>query len=554
MENVSSLAANIHSFFTVIVSGRSVFVGSAFSIFLASIIAPFLADTILGTTALALSRKGFVHVAFLANVGPVSVVKDLFRVTPAGRNKAHFGVGFGVLILAIIIAAVPAVIHQLLVPSSNPPIATVWPLNAKPGEKAFGERFGKPRDKVEWCVPKDGPTQTVANSLGSVVAKFSANLDCTERMDQPLEFLALRQGVTPSKLFGGLQSSTMTRLSRGSFSGASALEIDVPLSRRTDIKYAVASYYVGMLGLSTSDPKKSCDAAVTTVVTIIKTDAKPTAAEIACTAYGVDMHSNITWEFILCYDHGKDRAFSADRTVAIFMSKTSYKADPAWDFVYNALTPTTLDFRLLADWEGQTFSLPPETKVGYTIKMEEMQIVEQRVDNITFREFIGLGECRDFENTARLANDAAADYFVLGSWQQSGNIVHTSYSQYEASARDKILIEFTGWQGIVFMSLFLLALLVTVILQPSMRNLQLQISCSNSLALTSARSKPWYTKTGFFVRENAQGDKFVSCEEESAGSNRLTFNQAARVCKENENLAGYRTDSRMKGSQPYHSL
>ncbi|KAJ3231955.1 hypothetical protein HDU78_007433 [Chytriomyces hyalinus] len=555
MGNASSLIANIHSFFTVIVSGRSVYVGSAFSIFLASIIAPFLADVILGTIDVALSRKGFVHVAFLANVGPFSVVKDLFRVTPAGRNKAHFGVGFTVLILAIIIAAVPAVVHQLLVPSSNPPIATVWPLNARPGElKAFSERFGKTRDKVEWCVPKDGPTQTVANSLGSVVAKFSANLDCTERLDQKLEFPALRQGVTPSNLMAGLQSSTMTTLSRLSSSGGNALGIDVPLSRKTDIKYAVASYYVAMLGLSTSPPKKSCDGAVTTVVTISNTGKTPTAAEIACTAYGVNMHVNTTWEFILCYDHGKDRAFSADRTVAIFVSKASHEAGAVWDFVYNAHTPTTLDFRLLADWEGQTFSLPPEATASDTIKMEEMQIVEKRVDNITVREFIGLGECRDFENKAGLANDPAADYFVLGSWQQSGNIVHTSYSQYESTARDKILIEFTGWQGIVFMSLFLLALLVTFILQPSMRNLQLQISCSNSLALTSARSKPWYTKTGFFVRENAQGDKFVSCEEASAGSNRLTFNQAARSCKESEKLAGYRANSRMKGSQPYHSL
>ncbi|KAJ3231954.1 hypothetical protein HDU78_007432 [Chytriomyces hyalinus] len=552
MGNTASLTANIHSFFTVIVSGRSLYVGSAFSIFLASIIAPFLADVILGTIAVALSRKGFVHVAFLANVGPVFVLKDLFRVTPAGRNKAHFGIGFGVLILAIIIAAVPAAIHQLLVPSSNPPIATVWPLNARPGElKAFSERFGKTRDKVEWCVPKDGPTQTVANSLGSVVAKFSANLDCTEGLNLPLDFKTMQQKVTPSNLMAGLDSSTMTRLSRLSSSGADFLGIDVPLSRKTNIKYAIAQYYEGMPYLAPSDSdKRSCDAAVTTVVTISNTGKTPTAAELDCTAYGIDIHETSSWEFIMCYDHGGSNSYVADRTVAIFVSTKAHVKSAAWDFVYQAYMPTVRDFRLLADWNSKNFTLK-EATATHPIKMEEMRLVEQRVDSIAIQEFVGRIECRAF---SEFENDATADHYILGAWQQTNNTVHTSFSQYEAAARDKILIEFTGWQGIVFVSLFLLALLVTFILQPSMRNLQLQISCSNSLALTSARSKPWYTKTGFFVRENAQGDKFVSCEEDSAGSNRLTFKEAAKSCKESEKLPENRTDPGVKGSQPYHSV
>ncbi|KAJ3384500.1 hypothetical protein HDU80_000914 [Chytriomyces hyalinus] len=370
MGNVSSLIANIQGFFTVIVSGRSVFVGSAFSIFLASIIAPFLADTILGTTAVALSRNGFVHVAFLANVGPFSVVKDLFRVTPAGRNKAHFGVGFGVLVLAIIIAAVPAVIHQLLVPSSNPPIATVWPLNANSGEKAFSVRFGKTRDKVEWCVPKDGPTQTVANSLGSVVAKFSANLDCTEGLNLPLDFKTIQQKVTPSNLMAGLDSSTMTRLSRLSASGADFLGIDVPLSRKTNIKYAIAQYYEGTPYLAPSDSdKKNCDAAVTTVVTISNTGKTPTAAELDCTAYGIDIHDTSSWEFIMCYDHGGSNSYVADRTVAIFVSTKAHAKGLGWDFVYHAYMPTVRDFRLLADWNSKSFTLN-EATATHPIKME----------------------------------------------------------------------------------------------------------------------------------------------------------------------------------------
>ncbi|KAJ3262861.1 hypothetical protein HDU77_011722 [Chytriomyces hyalinus] len=529
MGNTASLTANIHSFFTVIVSGRSLYVGSAFSIFLASIIAPFLADVILGTIAVALSRKGFVHVAFLANVGPVFVLKDLFRVTPAGRNKAHFGIGFGVLILAIIIAAVPAAIHQLLVPSSNPPIATVWPLNARPGElKAFSERFGKTRDKVE-C----------------------ANLDCTEGLNLPLDFKTMQQKVTPSNLMAGLDSSTMTRLSRLSASGADFLGIDVPLSRKTNIKYAIAQYYEGMPYLAPSDSdKRSCDAAVTTVVTISNTGKTPTAAELDCTAYGIDIHETSSWEFIMCYDHGGSDSYVADRTVAIFVSTKAHAKSLGWDFVYHAYMPTVRDFRLLADWNSKSFTLK-EATATHPIKMEDMRLVEQRVDSIAIQEFVGRIECRAF---SEFENDATADHYILGAWQQTNNTVHTSFSQYEAAARDKILIEFTGWQGIVFVSLFLLALLVTFILQPSMRNLQLQISCSNSLALTSARSKPWYTKTGFFVRENAQGDKFVSCEEDSAGSDRLTFKEAAKSCKESEKLPGHRTDPSVKGSQPYHSV
>ncbi|KAJ3400155.1 hypothetical protein HDU80_007229 [Chytriomyces hyalinus] len=557
MGNTESLTANFHAFFTVIVSGRSLYVGSAFSIFLASIIAPFLADTILGTTAVALSRKGFVHVAFLANVGPVSILKDLFRVTPAGRNKAHFGIGCSVLILAIFIAAVPAAIHQLLVPTSNPPIATVWPLNARSDELAFSERFGKRRANVEWCVPKDGPTQTVANSLGSVVSKFSANPNCKD-LNKRLDFPTVQHIITPANLLAGLESSTMTRLSRVAGSGGAVLGIDVPLSRKTDIKYAIARYYEGFSGLTPANSSvKSCDAALTTVVTITKTNKTPTAAFIDCTAYGVDMHDKQDWEFIMCYDHGHD-TFTGNRTVAIFVSTTAQATGSSWDFVYHAYMPTTQSFQLLTDWNAKNYTVRPTgARTTQTMNMTEMRLVEARVDNISIQEFVGPRECRALErndSSAAFMNDGTADQYILGAWQQSGNLVHLSYSQYEATARDKILIEFTGWQGIVFVSLFLAALIVSYVLQPSMRNLQLQISCSSSLAFTSARAKPWYTKTGFFVRENAQGDKFVSCEEDSAGSDRLTFKEAAKSCKEIEKLPGHRTDPSVKGSEPYHSV
>ncbi|KAJ3262850.1 hypothetical protein HDU77_011711 [Chytriomyces hyalinus] len=561
MGNTASLTANIHSFFTVIVSGRSLYVGSAFSIFLASLIAPFLADVILGTIAVALSRKGFVHVAFLANVGPISILKDLFRVTRAGRNSKHFGIGCSVLALAIFITAVPAAIHQLLVPTSNPPIATVWPLNARSGELAFSERFGKRRANVEWCVPKDGPTQTVANSLGSVVSKFSANPNCKEDLNKQLAFPTVQHIITPANLLAGLESSTMTRLSRVGGTGGAILGIDVPLSRKTDIKYAIARYYEGYSGLTPANSSvKSCDAALTTVVTITKTNKTPTAAFIDCTAYGVDMHDKKDWEFIMCYDHGHDGGtFTGNRTVAIFVSTAAQATGSSWDFVYHAYMPTTQTFQLLTDWNAKNYTVRP-TPAGttQTMNMTEMRLVEARVDDISIKEFVGPRECRALErndSSAVFMNDGTADQYILGAWQQSGNLVHLSYSQYEATARDKILIEFTGWQGIVFVSLFLVALIVSYVLQPSMRNLQLHISCSSSLAFTSARPKPWYTKTGFFVRENAQGDKFVSCEESSNASTKsVTFKEAAKCCKESDKLSGYRTDPGVKGSQPYHSV
>ncbi|KAJ3230377.1 hypothetical protein HDU81_004559 [Chytriomyces hyalinus] len=556
MGNTASTTANIQGFFTVIVSGRSVYVGSAFSIFLASLVAPFLADIILGCVAMALSSKGFVHVAILANVGPVSIIKDLFRVTPEGRNSKHFGIGFSVFFLAAFIAAVPAVIHQLLVPTANPPIATVWPLNAMTGELAFSERFGKRRANVEWCVPRDGPSQTVANSLGSVVSKFSANPNCKEDLNLTLSFPTLQHIVTPANLLAGLESSTMTRLSRVGGSGGAILGIDVPISRKTDIKYAIARYYEGFSGLSPSksDPK-SCDAALTTVVTITKTSQTPTAALIDCTAYGVDMHDTQDWEFTMCYDYGGTGNFTGNRTVAIFMSTSAQSTGASWDFVYHAYMPTSLSFQLLTDWNHKNYTVRPNPgKSAQPIKMEEMRLVELRVDNITIQEFVGQRECRALKGKSDFENDGTADQYILGSWQQGSNIVHMSYSQYEATARDKILIEFTGWQGIVFVSLFLVALIVSFFLQPSMRNLQLQISCSNSLALTSARTKPWYTKTGFFVRQNAQGGNFISCEENNPSVKPLTFKEAAKSCRESEKLVRYSADSGVKGPQPYHSL
>ncbi|KAI8845121.1 hypothetical protein BJ741DRAFT_587050 [Chytriomyces cf. hyalinus JEL632] len=559
MGNTASLTANIHAFFTLIVSGRSLYVGSAFSIFLASIIAPFLADTILGTTAVALSRKGFVHVAFLANVGPISIVKDLFRVTPEARNSKHYGVGCSVFTLAIFIAAVPAVIHQILVPTSNPPIATVWPLNANSGELAFSERFGKRRAKVEWCVPKDGPTQTVASSLGSVVSKFSANPNCKEDLNAQLTFPTIQHIVTPANLLAGIQSSTMTRLSRVGGSGGAILGIDVPLSRKTDIKYAIARYYEGFSGLSPANSTiKSCDAAVTTVVTITKTNKTPTSALIDCTAYGVDMHDQQDWEFIMCYDHGDEGAFTGNRTVAIFVSTTAQATSSSWDFVYHAYMPTTQSFELLTDWNAKNYTVRPNAaRTTQPMNMTQMRLVEARVDNITIQEFVGPRDCRALktnDSAAVFMNDGTADQYILGAWQQSGNIVHLSFSQYEATARDKILIEFTGWQGIVFVSLFVVALVVSYVLQPSMRNLQLQISCGNSLALTSARPKPWYTKTGFFLRKNAQGDTYISCEESYDSIKPLMFKEAVKSCKESDKLSGYGPSSGVKGSQPYHSL
>ncbi|KAJ3251755.1 hypothetical protein HDU77_005684 [Chytriomyces hyalinus] len=536
MGNINSLAASAQDFFTIIVFGRSVFVGSAFSIFLTSITAPFLADIILGTIAVVLSRQGLVHVALLANSSPLSIVKDMFRVTPEGRNKAHFAVGSSVLLLALVIAAIPAAIHQLLVPTSNPPIATVWPLNARSGEPAFSERFGRKRANVEWCVPRDGPTQTVASSVGSVVAKFSANPNCTEGLNLTVGFQNMRHHiVTPSNLLAGLESSTMTRLSRVGPSGGTVLGIDVPLSRKTDIKYAIATYYEGLSSLSPSR-SEGCDAAVTTVVTISKTFKTPTATELDCTAYGVDLHEIRAWEFIMCYHH--DGSFGnytgANRTVAIFVSTKSQVTDAAWDFVYHAYMPNSRVFRLLTDWKNQNYTVEPgSVVVSDPINMEDMKLVEQRVDNIIIQEFVGQRKCRALNGKNDFENDGTADQYILGSWQQSNNIVHTAFSSHEATACDKILTEFTGWQGIVFVSLFL--------------------SATNSLALTSVWSKPWYTKTGFFVRQNAQGNKFVSCEEDSAGTDRLTFEQATMSCRERKELSRYRSDYG-KGSQPYHSL
>ncbi|KAJ3230386.1 hypothetical protein HDU81_004568 [Chytriomyces hyalinus] len=553
MGNTTSLTASAQDFFTIIVSGRSLFVGSAFSIFLASLVAPFLADIILGTIAVVLSRRGFVHVALLANVGPLAILKDMFRVTTRSIN--HIAVGFSVLMLATFVAAIPAAIHQLLVPTSNPPIATVWPLNAMSGELAFSERFGKRRANVEWCVPKDGPSQTVANSVGSVVAKFSANPNCKEGLNLPPGFMSMRQGVTPSNLLAGLASSTMSSLRRLDPTGGTVLGLDVPMSRKTNIKYAIASYYEGLSSLSPSTSDlKSCDAAVTTVVTISKTSKTPTATEIDCIAYGVDMHDKPSWEFILCYHHGKVGAYTgANRTVAIFVSTKAQATGSAWDFVYNAYMPNSREFTLLTDWKRRNYTLDPSKVIqSDRLNMEEMRLVELRVDDITIQEFVGPRECRPLKgniSNAAFENDGLADHYILGSWQQSGNVVQTDFSPFETVARDKILIEFTSWQGIVFLSLLLLALILFLTLKPSMGSLLVGIVCSNGLSWTSARSKPWNTRTGFFVRQNAQGNKFVSCEENNLGIKSLTFKQAAKSCQEMDKQPGYTAVSSVEGVQ-----
>ncbi|KAI8820917.1 hypothetical protein BJ741DRAFT_715680 [Chytriomyces cf. hyalinus JEL632] len=212
-EDMASLPAIAEDFFTVIVSGRTIYVGSSFSIFLASLIAPFLADIILGVIAMALGSKGFVHIGLLATAGPVSILAHLFRVHPEGRTTKHFGIGVGVLALAAVIAAVPAALHQLLVPSSNPPISTVWPLNLKTNEVVLSDRYGRSRTNVEWCVPKDGPSQSFASGSGTAVAKFSANPNCVDGVLQKNSFPKMLQLVTPQNLLLALESSTMTSLS-----------------------------------------------------------------------------------------------------------------------------------------------------------------------------------------------------------------------------------------------------------------------------------------------------------------------------------------------------
>ncbi|KAJ3231956.1 hypothetical protein HDU78_007434 [Chytriomyces hyalinus] len=558
MGNVASLAASAQDFFTIIVSGRSLFVGSAFSIFLASLIAPFLADIILGVIAMALSSKGFVHVAVLASAGPIPTLTTVFRVTPEGRNKAHFGVGFSVLVLAIVIAAVPAAIHQLLVPMANPPIATVWPLNAKTNEVAFSEIYRRKRSDITWCVPTDGPMQSFASSSGTAVSKFSANPNCKEGLSQKLFFPAVVDELTPSTMMAALKSSTMTRLGRVSEAANGAiLGIDVAISRKTDIKYAIAKYYEGLTTLSPSlTPGENCDGAVTTVVTILKTNRTPTATEVSCTAYGVDNPAYQAWEYMLCYDHGGVGVFTGNRTVAIFVAIQSQVTDVSLDFVYHAIMPESQQFRLLTDWERQNFTaLPTEAKSHHPIKMEDMRLLELRVDDITIQEFLGLGDCRVSNDSVQaFLTDVSAQQYVLGAWQQSASIVHTSYSKYETVGHDKVLVEFTNWQGILFMSLFLVAAIVAVILRPSMAGLLVNISCSNSLAFTSLLSKPWYTKTGFFVRQNAQGDMFVSCEEDNTRNKPLTFKQAERTCQESETQSGYGVTSSLNRVQPYEPL
>ncbi|KAJ3238324.1 hypothetical protein HDU78_003583 [Chytriomyces hyalinus] len=320
MGNMSSLMASAEDFFTVIRSGGSLYVGSSFSIFLASIIAPFLADIVLGVITMALSSKGYVHIGLLATAGPVHIVTHVFRATPDARSKKHFGIGVGVLVLATVVAAIPAALHQLLVPSSNPPIAAVWALNAKKtNAAAFSEIYKKPRWDITWCVPRDGPTQTVAGSVGSVLAKFSANLNSTEGLYPTISFPMKRDEFTPSNMMAALESGTMTRLRRASASAGTVLSVDVPISRKTSIKYAIAQYYEGLSSLSPSESDlKSCDGAVTTVVTISESTKTPTATEIECTGYGVYKHDHTAFEFILCYDHGKSGGYTAaNRTVAI---------------------------------------------------------------------------------------------------------------------------------------------------------------------------------------------------------------------------------------------
>ncbi|KAJ3262849.1 hypothetical protein HDU77_011710 [Chytriomyces hyalinus] len=550
MGNMSSLMASAEDFFTVIRSGGSLYVGSSFSIFLASIIAPFLADIVLGVITMVLSFKGFVHIALLASAGPIPTLTTVFRVNPKGRNKAHFGVGFSVLVLAIVIAAVPAAIHQLLVPMANPPIATVWPLNAKSiemAEMAFSERYRVPHRDITWCVPKDGPMQSFASSSGTAVSKFSANPNCKEGLNHKLFFPAVVDEPTPLNMMAALESSTMTRLGRvpeaanGAFFG-----IDVAISRKTDIKYAIAKYYDGLTTLSPSlNPGEDCEGAVTTVVTISKTTKTPTATEVSCTAYGVDNPAYQAWEYMMCYDYGGVGVFTGNRTVAIFVLKTG---NLDTDFVYNAIMPESQEFRLLADWESRNFTaLPTEVKSRHPIKMKDMRLLELRVDDITIQEFLGLRDCRVWSGLVQ------AQHYVLGAWQQSGRIVHTSYSKYETVGHDKVLVEFTNWQGVLFMSLFLVAAIVAVILRPSMAGLLVNISCSNSLAFTSLLSKPWYTKTGFFVRQNAQGNMFVSCEEDNARNKPLTFKQAERTCQESETLFGDDASS-VKGLPRYERI
>ncbi|KAJ3262848.1 hypothetical protein HDU77_011709 [Chytriomyces hyalinus] len=552
MGNMTSLTASAEDFFTVIRSGGSLYVGSGFSIFLASIISPFLADIVLGVIAMALSSKGYVHIGLLATAGPVPIVTHLFRVTPGGRSIKHFGIGVGVLVLATVVAAIPAALHQLLVPASSPPIATVWALNAKTNSVAFSERYKRKRSNIEWCVPRDGPTQTVAGSVGSVLAKFSANLNCTEGLYPTTFFPMNSDEFTPSNMMAALESGTMTTLRRASMTAGPVLSIDVPLSRKTNIKYAIAQYFEGLSSLSPSKSDlKSCDGAVTTVVAISKTSKSPTATEIRCMGYGVEMHENTAWEFILCYDHGEIGGYTAaNRTVAIFVSTKTEVKDVSLDFVYQALMPVSRNFRLLTDWERQNYTvLPRDVVASDPIKMGDMRLIELRVDDITIQEFVGLGDCRALKNNSEFVNDGTAEQYILGSWQQSGNIVHTSYSKHETVAHDKVLIEFTSWQGAVFVSLFLLAVIAAVTLRPSVSNLLVNIACSNSLASTSARSKPWCTKTGFFVRQNAKGDNFISCEEDNSGNKPHTFKEAAKSCKENEKLSGYDAVSSEEGVQ-----
>ncbi|KAJ3238325.1 hypothetical protein HDU78_003584 [Chytriomyces hyalinus] len=217
--------------------------------------------------------------------------------------------------------------------------------------------------------------------------------------------------------------------------------------------------------------------------------------------------------------------------------------------------PVSRNFRLLTDWERQNYTVHPSDVVASDpIKMGDMRLIEQRVDDITIQEFVGLGDCRALKNDSVYENDRTAEQYILGSWQQSGNIVHTSYSKHETAAHDKVLVEFTSWQGALFVFLFWMAAIAAVTLRPSVSNLLVNIACSSSLASTSDRPKPWYTKTGFFVRENAQGDTYISCEESHASIKPVTFNEAAKCCKESEKLPGYGAGSGEKWSQPYHSL
>ncbi|KAJ3234006.1 hypothetical protein HDU78_006084 [Chytriomyces hyalinus] len=228
----------------------------------------------------------------------------------------------------------------------------------------------------------------------------------------------------------------------------------------------------------------------------------------------------------------------------------SQAANAGWNFVYHAYMPDSRDFRLLTDWINQNYTvLPGSASQSDRINMKDMRLGEQRVDKIVIQEFVGQRKCRAFNGESDLENDGAADQYILGSWQQSNNVVHTAFSSHEATARDKILIEFTGWQGILFVSLFVVPAITAMVLQPSMGSLVVHILCSNSLLSTSVRSKSWYTKTGFFVRQNAQSDRFVSCEENSASDKPLTFKEATRSCRESEKLSGYNAVSTVDGAQ-----